>query len=83
MWHPICRLFNEKNKEMIDELIEREMTLEGEFKEMNNRKLKYGISIEKISIGWSFGICLSHLYEETYIFINLFKISIAIGRIYK
>lgn len=83
MWHPICKLFYEKNKEIVDKLIEQEMILEGEFEEKNSRKLKYGISIEKITTGWSFGICLSHSCGETYIFINLFKIFIAIGKIYK
>lgn len=61
----------------------RRAILEGEFEGMSNRKLKYGISIEEINIGWSFGICLSHSCGETYIFINLFKIFIAIGKIYK
>lgn len=28
---------------------------------------------------WSFGICISHFYDETYIYLNLFKISISIG----
>ena len=28
---------------------------------------------------WSFGICLSHWEDETYVFINLFKIRIYIG----
>ena len=31
---------------------------------------------------WSFGICISHFYDETYIYLNLFKISISIGKLY-
>ena len=30
---------------------------------------------------WSFGICISHFYDETYIYLNLFKISISIGKL--
>lgn len=32
---------------------------------------------------WSFGICLSHDSRETYLFINLFKFSISIGKLTK
>ena len=31
---------------------------------------------------WSFGICLSHSDDETYILINLFKWSVSIGKLY-
>lgn len=51
---------------------------------MPELKLVFGIRIDKIPKGmWSFGICLSHSYEETYIYINLFKITISVGRLYK
>lgn len=51
---------------------------------MSESKLCWGIACDKIDKGWwSFGICLSHILEETYIYINFFKWSIAIGRIYK
>lgn len=32
---------------------------------------------------WSFGACISRWGEEIYLYINIFKWSIAIGRIYK
>lgn len=50
---------------------------------MPNRKIKFGIKIEKMWEGWwSFGICLSHSEDETYILINLFKWSVSIGNLY-
>ena len=51
---------------------------------MPTRKLVFGIKVEKLwESQWSFGACLSHFCEETYLYINLFKYSISIGRIYK
>ena len=48
------------------------------------RKLVWGIAVDKIYRGeWNVGICMAHCFEETYLFINLFKWSISIGRIYK
>lgn len=45
-------------------------------------KIKWGFEIEKMPDGhWSFGICLSHFVEETYVYINLFKWTISIGKI--
>lgn len=46
-------------------------------------KLKFGILVEKVWEGsWSFGICLSHSFDgETYLFINLFKWTISIGKV--
>jgi hypothetical protein len=51
---------------------------------MSNGKLKFGISVDKIWKGdWSLGMCLSHSQDgQTYIFINFFKWSISIGRIW-
>lgn len=49
---------------------------------MNNKNdnLGFGIRVHDMFEGaWSFGICLSHGIDETYIFINLFNKSIAIG----
>lgn len=48
---------------------------------MNSRKrTKFGIKIDKMWDGWwSFGMCLSHSLNETYLFINLIKISVSIG----
>ena len=47
---------------------------------MNNRKLKFGIKVDKQWKGsWSLGICLSHAFDETYVYINLIKWSISIG----
>lgn len=31
---------------------------------------------------WSFGMCLSHWAEETYLYINFFRWSISIGKLY-
>lgn len=52
---------------------------------MSERKLvKFGVQIEKIcGDQWSFGICLSHWEDETYLYINLFKRTVTIGRFYK
>lgn len=50
---------------------------------MEECKLKYGIKVDKNDKGmWSLGICLSHWFEETYIYINLIKWSISIGKMY-
>lgn len=51
---------------------------------MTEGKLKFGINIEKIWKGsWSLGICFSHQFDgETYLYINLFKWTITIGKIY-
>ena len=49
---------------------------------MNELKVKCGIHIDKLYKNqWSFGICISHQEEETYLFINLFKWSISIGKL--
>ena len=49
---------------------------------MNELKVKWGIKIDKLYKNhWSFGICISHQEEETYLFINLFKWSISIGKL--
>ena len=51
---------------------------------MGEYKTKFGIVKDaKYPKGmWSFGICLSHYKEETYIFINFFRWSISIGKLY-
>ena len=49
---------------------------------MNELKVKGGIQIDTLYKNqWSFGICISHQEEETYLFINLFKWSISIGKL--
>ena len=49
-----------------------------------NNKTRFQIVVDKHPEGlWSFGICLSHCVDETYIFINIFKLSISIGKLYK
>lgn len=49
---------------------------------MNELKVKWSIKIDKLYKNqWSFGICISHQEEETYLFINLFKWSISIGKL--
>ena len=46
-------------------------------------KTKFQIIIDKQPKRlWSFGICISHYHDETYIYINLFKLSISIGKLY-
>lgn len=51
---------------------------------VNDINTKFGIRIDKRYKGmWSFGICLSHLGKETYLYINLFKWSISIGLLYE
>ena len=47
-------------------------------------KTKFQVLVDKHPKGmWSFGICISHFYDETYIYLNLFKISISIGKLYR
>lgn len=46
----------------------------------DNARVKFGISVDRYPRDmWSFGITLSHDYEETYLWINLIKWTIAIG----
>lgn len=50
---------------------------------MFKKTTKFRVKIDKTWEGcWSFGICLSHMNDETYIFINLFKWTISIGKLY-
>lgn len=50
---------------------------------MGEYKAKFGVKIDKTPRGyWSFGVCLSHADDETYLFINFFKWSISIGYMY-
>lgn len=49
---------------------------------MSEGRLKFGVAIEKIMGGaWSIGVCFSHQFDETYLFINLVKWTISIGKI--
>ena len=52
---------------------------------MNEKSgLKFGIKVNRMPEGfWSFGSCISHAIEETYLFINFFRWSISIGWLYK
>ena len=51
---------------------------------MEEIKAKFGIKVDTRWEGmWSFGICLSHWTEETYIFINFWKWSVSIGKLIK
>lgn len=46
--------------------------------------LKWGIKARKQPEGmWSFGLALSHWKPETYLYINLFKWSIHIGKFFR
>lgn len=41
---------------------------------------KFGIKVNRLFYGaWSFGCCLSHAFDETYLFINFAVWSISIG----
>ena len=51
---------------------------------MDEIKYKFGIKLTKLPKEmWSFGSGISHSFGETYLFINLVKLSIAIGRLAK
>lgn len=44
---------------------------------------KFQISIYKHPKGlWNFGMFICHFADETYVLLNLFKISISIGKLY-
>lgn len=48
---------------------------------MPETELRFGIKLDPVwEKCWSFGICFSHQFEETYLFINFFKWSVSIGR---
>ena len=51
---------------------------------MNETELKFGIDIQKLDRDmWSFGICLSHWLDETYIYANFYRWTITIGKFSK
>lgn len=51
----------------------------------DNTKNYFGVHVDKIERGFSFGICFTHdvYFNETYLYINLFKWSISIGLLNK
>lgn len=51
---------------------------------MGETEKRFGIKVDKISTGVSVGACITFdkLLEEYYLFINLFKWSIAVGWLY-
>lgn len=50
----------------------------------NKNGVRFRIKADKHSPGlWSFGVCVSHMTDETYLYINLFKWSISIGLLYE
>lgn len=50
---------------------------------MQELKLKFGIKFDKMpKDSWSIGACFTHAFEETYLFINLFFVSVSIGKLY-
>ena len=52
--------------------------------EMTEQKLSAGIEISKMEKGqWSFGVCFSHYFDETYLYINLIKWTITIGKFWR
>ena len=61
-----------------------EEKLRKELINMPENKSKFGVDVVKHDKDqWSFGICLSHWLDETYIYINFFRYSISIGKIVK
>ena len=46
-------------------------------------KKKFQVKVTKVYKQWSFAIGLSNSDDETYILINFYKWSIAIGRLYE
>ena len=43
-------------------------------------KTKFAIKVDKIDPNrWSIGVCISHWWTETYLYLNLLKWSISIG----
>ena len=51
----------------------------------NMGRLKWGIEFKPVADGdvWSIGCCLSHWKPETYLYINLFKWTLTIGKFIK
>ncbi len=46
-------------------------------------KTKFQVTVNKQPKGlWSFGVCISRFHDEIYIFLNLFKISVSVGKLY-
>lgn len=51
---------------------------------MGNYNTKFSIKTYKHPKGWwSFGVCISHVEKETYLYINLFRLCISIGFLYE
>ena len=52
--------------------------------EMTEQKLSAGIEISKMEKGqWSFGVCFSKYFDETYLYINLIKWTITTGKFWR
>lgn len=48
-----------------------------------NKSTKFRVKVDSIiQEAWSIGLCLSHWYDETYLYINLLKWTISIGFLY-
>ena len=49
---------------------------------MNETELKWGIKIDKLDVPnmWSFGACISHWGDETYLSISLIFVTVYIGK---
>lgn len=49
---------------------------------MEQRKLKWGVSFDLVGDKnmWSFGVALSHLVDETYVYINIGFYTITVGK---
>ena len=48
-----------------------------------SKHTKFRIKVDPIiQEAWSIGLCISHWYDETYLYINLLRWSISIGFLY-
>lgn len=49
---------------------------------MGETELRYGVKVDKLHVPdmWSLGMCLSHCFDETYLYINLIFITVSIGK---
>lgn len=50
----------------------------------DNNGTRFRIKVDKHFPGlWGFGLCISHMTDETYLYISLFKWSISVGFLYE
>ena len=78
-------LIQKNGKSHVKDVSETTETIGGEaVRKMNElSKKKFQVKVTKVYKAWSFAIGLSNSDDETYILINFYKWSIAIGRLYE